>query len=139
MSNIEGRCITIARVRAGMTSVEIARQLYCTVSLVSMWERGKRKPYWDQLYAILPELPKIREDGCAKYCPKASICKKDGNCLMATCAKVARRNKDIVEVVRCKDCNAYDKKEFYCEKLGITCMQNDYCSYGERRATNEAD
>lgn len=132
MSNIDGRCITIARIRAGMTSVEVARQLYYTVPTVSLWERGKRKSHWDQLYALLPELPKIREDGCAKYCPKASMCKKDGNCLIAYAVKAARKSKDIVEVVRCKNCNAYNKDEGYCERLGITCLGNDFCSYGER-------
>ena len=133
MSGIEGRCITIARIREGVTSAEVARRLWCDVSTVSLWECGKREPWWEQLYAILPELPQIREDGCARYCPKASMCKKDGICLMATSARAARKSKDIVEVVRCKNCTAYDKKEFYCEKLGITCMQNDFCSYGERR------
>ena len=41
---------------------------------------------------------------------------------------------DAVEVVRCKDCKAYDKKVGYCEAMGFTCEVNDFCSYGEREA-----
>jgi hypothetical protein len=40
---------------------------------------------------------------------------------------------DAVEVVRCKDCKAYDKEAFYCEAMGFTCEANDFCSYGERK------
>jgi hypothetical protein len=40
---------------------------------------------------------------------------------------------DYTEVVRCKDCKHYDKENFYCGLLGINCMVNDFCSYGERR------
>ncbi len=140
MSCIEGRCITIARVRAGMTSAEIARRLYCHTALVSMWERGKRNPWWDELYALLPELPKIREDGCVKYCPKSGICKKDGQCLIATSARTARRSKDIVEVVRCKDCMHHRPSHHGCIRCMVhesAWMENDFCSCGERGETDE--
>ena len=40
---------------------------------------------------------------------------------------------DAVEVVRCKDCKAYDKESYYCEAMGFTCEANDFCSYGERK------
>ena len=127
----EGRCITIARVRARMTSAELAGKLFYSTGLIKFWEYGMRQPPWDQLYSVLPELRKIREVGCDKYCPKAEICKKTGKCTIATSSKSMMKRMNMVEVVRCKNCTAYDKKEFYCEKLGITCMQNDYCSYGE--------
>jgi hypothetical protein len=45
---------------------------------------------------------------------------------------------DAVEVVRCKDCKAYDKEAFYCEAMGFTYEANDFCSYGERK-DNEID
>lgn len=143
--NLEGRCITIARVRAGMTSAEVARRLIYTVSLISLWERGARKPRWDELYAILPELPEIRKKGCAAYCPKAAWCKKDGHCLIARGAKSkGYLQPDFVNVVRCKECVHYERGECYHERhnhhfQSIEQKEDDFCSYGERRATNEAD
>lgn len=41
---------------------------------------------------------------------------------------------DVVEVVRCKDCKHYDGGRF-CYYTEITVLDNDYCSYGERRDT----
>ena len=71
---------------------------------------------------------------------------------MATAAKAARRYKDIVEVVRCKDCKWYKESKLmppikFCYRLigndgkhvGYNYSDDDFCSYGERRATNEAD
>ena len=43
---------------------------------------------------------------------------------------------DAVPVVRCKDCKAYEKDCGYCEAMGFTCGQDDFCSYGERRTDN---
>ena len=40
---------------------------------------------------------------------------------------------DAVEVVRCKDCKAYDKEVGYCEAMGFMCVMDDFCSYGERK------
>ena len=40
---------------------------------------------------------------------------------------------DVVQVVRCKDCKAYDKEVGYCEAMGFTCEMDDFCSYGERK------
>lgn len=53
---------------------------------------------------------------------------------------------DVVEVVRCKDCNYY-KKGFagehsnYCDCHSVTfdkffCKPNDFCSCGERKSDN---
>lgn len=40
---------------------------------------------------------------------------------------------DAVEVVRCKDCTEWDKKEQECSHwYGF--REKDFCSYGERRA-----
>ena len=42
---------------------------------------------------------------------------------------------DVVEVVRCKDCEYYDN--FLCGRFnayGTSVEEDDYCSYGERRA-----
>lgn len=145
MDNLEGRCITIARVRARLTTRELAKRLFYSVALVANWERGVRHPHWNELYAILPELPEIRKKGCAAYCPKAEVCKKDGKCPMACAAKIMRRtDPDMVPVVRCKDCKHYERGECYHERhnhhsQSIQQNEDDFCSYGERRATNEAD
>lgn len=138
--NLDGRCITIARVRAGMVSVEVARRLNYTVTTISLWETGVRKPHWDELYAILPELPEIRKKGCAAYCPKAAWCKQDGHCLIARGAKSkGYLQPDFVNVVRCKDCVHYCGFE-HC-KNGICDVDplskravhpDDFCSFGER-------
>lgn len=45
---------------------------------------------------------------------------------------------DVVEVVRCKDCKYFGKDLGYgkhdCKKYEMPyCLENDYCSYGERK------
>lgn len=37
------------------------------------------------------------------------------------------------EIIRCKDCKYYIKSESYCDYLGITISELDFCSYAERR------
>ena len=135
--NKEGRCITIARVRAGMTSAELARRLYYSSVLIKYWEYGTRTPPWEQLYAILPELPKIREAGCDKYCPKADICLKTGKCTIATSAKSTLKNRNVVEVVRCENCRkgavaeVYGKEVVRCPYMERLMDLDGYCSFGE--------
>ena len=53
---------------------------------------------------------------------------------------------DVVEVVRCKDCKYFGKDLGYgkhdCKKYEMPyCLENDYCSYGERKdgVDNAAD
>ena len=36
------------------------------------------------------------------------------------------------EIVRCKDCKYYIKSESYCDCLGITISDLDFCSFSER-------
>ena len=38
---------------------------------------------------------------------------------------------DVVEVVRCKDCNHWIDRE--CQVFSMMMNDDDYCSYGERR------
>ena len=45
---------------------------------------------------------------------------------------------DAVQVVRCKNCIKYNGHR-YCNYFAETVLDNDFCSYGERRATNETD
>ena len=41
---------------------------------------------------------------------------------------------DAVEVVRCKDCKFY-QTDHWCTRVALGIMyENDFCSYGERRA-----
>lgn len=37
------------------------------------------------------------------------------------------------DIVRCKDCKYYIKSESYCDYLGITISDLDFCSFAERR------
>ena len=47
---------------------------------------------------------------------------------------------DVVEVVRCKDCEYFRKAEdngngfLVCSVTGMEIFEEDFCSYGERRA-----
>ena len=51
--------------------------------------------------------------------------------------------KDVVSVVRCKDCKYYkaqkqsvnwkNKKKYCCRVVALKVNENDYCSYGERK------
>lgn len=50
--------------------------------------------------------------------------------------KEALPNADVVEVVRCKDCRHYETCNHgkdYCWLLDMGVVENDYCSYGERK------
>lgn len=40
---------------------------------------------------------------------------------------------DVAEVVRCKDCNGYDKHRKHCNYCGILVFDDDFCSYGARK------
>ncbi len=79
----EGRCITIARIRAGMKQWEMGEQCFSEQAYVSLWERGKVRPDWNRLEQILPELPEIRKKGCAAYCGHADVCLARGECYYA--------------------------------------------------------
>ncbi|MEY8381961.1 hypothetical protein AALG83_02165 [Christensenellaceae bacterium 44-20] len=49
---------------------------------------------------------------------------------------------DVVEVVRCKDCSSYKQDSpglGWCPVVEFVRLDNDFCSYGERRDSNEAD
>lgn len=76
----EGRCITIARIRAGMKQWQIGEKCFAEQAAVSSWETGKAKPDWEQLEKILPELPEIRKAGCNAYCNHAEECLSRGEC-----------------------------------------------------------
>ena len=39
---------------------------------------------------------------------------------------------DAVEVVRCKDCTQYNGHR-YCRYIELIVLDNDFCSYGERK------
>lgn len=39
---------------------------------------------------------------------------------------------DAVEVVRCRDCKLYNRHR-YCNYLAEAVLDDDFCSYGERR------
>lgn len=79
----EGRCITIARIRAEMKQWELGEKTIAEQASVSQWERGKVKPDWKLLEQILPELAEIRKKGCAAYCGHASVCINRGECYYA--------------------------------------------------------
>lgn len=51
------------------------------------------------------------------------------------------RNKDVVNVVRCKDCKFYTEDEKWCTWLGIcgAFNENGFCSHGVRRDEDETN
>ena len=50
-------------------------------------------------------------------------------------------NEDVVKIVRCKDCKYYSKMYKLCscrsDKFNVYLNDNDFCSFGEKRAGNE--
>lgn len=40
---------------------------------------------------------------------------------------------DVVEVVRCKDCEHYKGEQSNCWLMRVKMLPNDFCSYGKRR------
>ena len=45
---------------------------------------------------------------------------------------------DAVEIIRCKDCKHYEEinqpyPQLFCRKHSIDTLDDDYCSYGERK------
>ena len=68
-------------------------------------------------------------EGCAKEVQE--MCKSDPVC--ATMMWVVEEpTVYAVEVVRCKDCKQYNEHR-YCNYFAQTVLDNDFCSYGERK------
>ena len=82
--NAEGRCITVARIRMGITQKELADLMYTEDSTISSYERGAvQKIPWDELYRVMPELEEIRKNGCKAYCEDPTACLGGGKCYYA--------------------------------------------------------
>lgn len=82
--NAEGRCITVARIRMGITQKELADLMYTEDSTISSYERGQvKKIPWDELYRVMPELEEIRRNGCKAYCEDPTACLGGGKCYYA--------------------------------------------------------
>lgn len=82
--NAEGRCITVARIRMGITQKELADLMYTEDSTISSYERGAvKKIPWDELYRVMPELEEIRKNGCKAYCEDPTACLGGGKCYYA--------------------------------------------------------
>lgn len=83
---------------------------------------------------------------CTEKCPQAELAHQIAlgrmyatNELLALVRKID--SGQLVEVVRCKDCEwLHDGKDFYCctKHTGMVKITPDsFCSYGERRRTND--
>lgn len=64
--------------------------------------------------------------------------------------KYINESADVVEVVRCKDCKYYTESKYFApekmcyrykdnegNKIGYIKSDNDFCSYGERKETDD--
>lgn len=81
----EGRCITVARARAGMSQQMLADKIDYSIQTVANWEKGRGRAKWEELCKVLPELPEIRAKGCAAYCENPAYCQNgDGSCYYST-------------------------------------------------------
>lgn len=79
--NYEGRCITIARKRMGLTRQELAEKVFLSQQTLMRWEKGMiRKIPWEELERAMPELAEIRKNGCEKYCSAPKACLGGGKC-----------------------------------------------------------
>ncbi len=76
----EGRCITLARIRAGMSQSELAERCYIGQGTISNWERGLGGADWLALEKALPELAEIHHVGCAAVCEYGAVCSQDEGC-----------------------------------------------------------
>ena len=76
----EGRCITIARIRAGMSQAELAERCYIGQGTISNWERGLGGADWESLEKALPELAEIHRIGCAGVCEYGPVCSQEEGC-----------------------------------------------------------
>ena len=72
---------------------------------------------------------------------KCVICGREipeGRQVCVICGDIPKK-KDLVEVVRCKDCKHWiywaDQKRCSCIKHHIQSNSYDFCSYGERKVT----
>lgn len=81
------------------------------------------------------------------YCDECEIyCEYDGKPDIENCEDFINAN-DVVPVVRCKDCKHYKAQEksahwenkikYCCRVATLKVNDNDFCSYGERKADNE--
>lgn len=82
-------------------------------------------------------------------CREKIICKNvdelfpDGENLVRICEDIERKVKktlwttaDVVEVVRCKDCESYDDCAMWCDYNDIRINDHGFCSNGERRESH---
>lgn len=83
---------------------------------------------------------------CRAYVEVCEHATEYGYCRLTTCAKHPQTiatnyttstidtNNDVVEVVRCKDCDFWDSGCRWCDLWGDTQeYDNGYCSYGKRK------
>lgn len=81
-----------------------------------------------------------------KECIHNDFCNVDGYIKADDC-KFYKNKADVVEVVRCKDCQHYkaqkqsahwdNAKKYCCRSATVKMNEFDYCSKGERRTDNE--
>lgn len=80
-------------------------------------------------------------DGHIDGAEQCVMCGRDipeGSQVCVICGNI--KPKDMVEVVRCKDCGKYNPDIIadcvgWCDKLERAMCDIDYCSYGERKET----
>lgn len=77
---------------------------------------------------------KCRYGGMCDYKERGSMCSFDGIC---GAKQKIPEPKDLVEVVRCKDCRKNNNN--YCKENVVKVSDVDYCSWGERRVRNDKD
>lgn len=83
-----------------------------------------------------------KKDLCYNYPLKCDFCISFSDCMNDT---PLFQDKDLVEVVRCKDCKISDycypikekgkeaEEGWYCKRNSKYVKPNDFCSYGERK------
>lgn len=86
----------------------------------------------DKIFVTLTAAQQVICDACGRpSCPRLWGCGCDRiDRLIAISAA------DVVEVVRCKDCEYYNRIAGMCEHFDIDMYINDYCSDGSSRDDN---
>lgn len=82
----------------------------------------------------------MKKDNCKDCVSKCEHAGKDREfvCIGGVSCKV-KKDEDKVSVIRCKDCEYWQKEYRYCELTGVDCYgsspfgENSYCSRAKRR------
>ena len=87
--------------------------------------------YWENYGKINgdPNSPSL-EDRLNKFFDEHTYCKNEGNDGDYS-IEYEDPIRDYVDVVRCGRCQYWENQNSYCNRIGVTFCEKDYCSWGK--------